>query len=299
MCYHDILLEYLRKDDSLMQIWILFVFLYGILKGFREIVKKKALERSSLMEVLFFYTFIGFLFVLPDAKTAMQLTLPMIGYICIKSFIIFIAWILGFTAIQKMSVSLYSVLDLSMVIFSTAFGLLILKEHMTISRSIGLLLVLTGLILVNLRGSEKTEKAKPKYIAFVIISSLLNAASALMDKILMKEITSSQLQFWFMFLMSLMYLAYLIAAKVTIHWNRLKKNYWIFILGIMSVLGDRVLFMANAIPDSKITIMTLIKQCSCIITIIIGKFVFKERDIGYKLLCAGIVIAGIAIALIW
>lgn len=282
-----------------MQLWILLVFIYGILKGFREIFKKKALERSSLMEVLFFYTFIGFLFVLPDAKTAMQLKLPVIGYICIKSFIIFIAWILGFSAIQQMSVSLYSVLDLSMVLFSTMFGVVILNEQMTVGRSIGLLLVLTGLVLVNLHGSQKTEKAKPKYVVFILISSLLNATSALMDKILMKSITSSQLQFWFMFLMSLMYLAYLITSKIKINWNTLRKNYWILILGVMNVLGDRVLFMANAIPDSKITVMTIIKQCSCIITIIVGKFVFQEKNIRYKLLCAGIVITGIAIALIW
>lgn len=282
-----------------MQLWILLVFIYGILKGFREIFKKKALEQSSLMEVLFFYTFIGFLFVLPDAKTAMQLELPVIGYICIKSFIIFIAWILGFSAIQQMSVSLYSVLDLSMVLFSTLFGVVILNEQMTVSRSIGLLLVLTGLVLVNLHGFQKTEKNKPKYVVFILIASLLNATSALMDKILMKSITSSQLQFWFMFLMSLMYLAYLIVSKIRIHWNTLRKNYWILILGVMNVLGDRVLFMANAIPDSKVTVMTIVKQCSCIITIIVGKFVFQEENIRYKLLCAGIVITGIAIALIW
>lgn len=282
-----------------MPLWIGFVFIYGILKGFREIVKKKALERSSLMEVLFFYTFIGFLFVLPDFKSAIQLDLSMVGYICIKSFIIFIAWILGFTAIQKMSVSLYSVLDLSMVLFSTMFGVLVLREQMTASRVIGLLFVLTGLLLVNLRGKEKQEKTKVKYIAFVIIASFLNAVSALMDKILLRDITSSQLQFWFMFLMSLMYLAYLIVVKVHINWSVLKKNYWILILGIMSVLGDRALFVANGIPDSKITVMTLIKQCSCLITIVVGKFAFQERNIGYKLFCAGIVIAGIAIALLW
>lgn len=281
-----------------MPIWIYLVFFYGIVKGFREIVKKKALNRSSLMEVLFFYTFIGFLFVLPDAKEAMQIDLSMVGYISIKSFIIFLAWILGFTAIQKMSVSLYSVLDLSTVLFSTMFGVCILGEQMTMGRFIGLLLVLVGLVLVNRKGENSQTPTKAKYILFVLIASLFNATSALMDKILLRDITSSQLQFWFMFLMSLMYLAYLIVAKVKIQWKALVKNYWILILGVMSILGDRALFMANSIPDSKVTVMTLVKQCSCLIAIVVGKFVFHEKNILYKLFCAGIVILGIAIALV-
>ena len=45
--------------------WMLLVLLYGVLKGAREIVKKKALTKSSVIEVLFFYTLLGFLFVTP------------------------------------------------------------------------------------------------------------------------------------------------------------------------------------------------------------------------------------------
>ena len=37
--------------------WIGLVCLYGVLKGVRDIIKKKAMEKNSAMEVLFFYTF--------------------------------------------------------------------------------------------------------------------------------------------------------------------------------------------------------------------------------------------------
>lgn len=48
--------------------WIGLVCLYGVLKGVRDIIKKKAMEKNSAMEVLFFYTFISFLFVTPSVK---------------------------------------------------------------------------------------------------------------------------------------------------------------------------------------------------------------------------------------
>ena len=51
-------------------LWIFLVLLYGILKGAREILKKKALEKNSTIEVLFVYTLLSFLIVLPDAGNA-------------------------------------------------------------------------------------------------------------------------------------------------------------------------------------------------------------------------------------
>ena len=52
--------------------WMLLVLVYGLLKGAREIVKKKSLQYSSVMEVLFFYTLFAFLMVVPDYKNAMH-----------------------------------------------------------------------------------------------------------------------------------------------------------------------------------------------------------------------------------
>ena len=41
------------------KMWMWLVLLYGVFKGFREVVKKKALEKNSTIEVLFMYTLIA------------------------------------------------------------------------------------------------------------------------------------------------------------------------------------------------------------------------------------------------
>ena len=61
----------------------------------------------------------------------------------------------------------------------------------------------------------------------------------------------------------------------------------------MFVIADKALFIANSHPDSRVTVMTLIKQSGCVVTILAGKFIFKEKNVGYKLLCALVIIAGI------
>ena len=94
------------------------------------------------------------------------------------------------------------------------------------------------------------------------------------------------------------YALYLMARKIRLDWKNILKNGWIWLMAILFVIGDRALFMANGMADSRVTVMTLIKQSSCIMAILGGWLIFKERNIGYKLICAGVVIAGILLAVL-
>lgn len=300
------------KENTHM--WMLLVLLYGILKGVREIIKKKALTKNTVMEVLFFYTLFGFLLVAPDAKNAMGLPVKYYFFIAIKSFVIFLAWICSFKAIKKMPISIYGILDLSRVLFATFLGVVVLGEVMGVFQVIGLLLVSGGLLLlkykppflsklfkgtsdkVNGREAQK-EEIPVRYVIFAFASCMLNAVSGFLDKVLMKDVNSSQLQFWYMLFLVSFYGLYILISKTPIKWQACK-NGWIWLLSILFIIADRALFVANADAASKITVMTLIKQSGCIVTILAGKYIFKEKNIAYKLLCAGVIIAGIVIAVL-
>ena len=277
--------------------WMLLVLFYGILKGVREIVKKKALQKNTVMEVLFFYTFLAFLFVLPQAKDAGGLEPKFYFYIGLKSFLIFLAWICSFKAISRMPISLYGVLDLSRVLFATLLGVWVLHETLSGGGIAGLLLVSAGLLMLkfkpNVAGKEK-EVIQPVYVFFSFASCMLNAVSGLMDKLLMKNMNSSQLQFWYMLFLLLCYTAYLLVTGTKIR-RSVWKNGWIWLLAILFVAADKALFIANGMEQSRITVMTLLKQSGCIVTILAGKFIFKEKNIGYKLFCAAVIVAGIVI----
>ena len=275
--------------------WMLLVLVYGLLKGAREIVKKKSLERSSVIEVLFFYTLFAFLLVVPDVKNAMCVDVTMLPWVAVKSFVIFVAWILSFKAIKKMPISLYGILDLSRVLFATILGIVVMKEETSPGQLTGLLLVAAGLLMLKKKKGEP-EKVERRIVLFALLSCMLNAVSGLFDKILTKSITSAQLQFWYMLFLVLFYLLYLVFDKAKVDIKKSVKNYWIWLLAIMFVIADRALFVANSMPESKITIMTLIKQSGCLVTILAGKFIYKEKNIGYKLLCAAVIVIGIVVA---
>lgn len=301
-------------------LWIWLVLLYGVIKGIREIVKKKSMEKNSVIEVLFVYTLLSFLMVIPTATDAFTMDFSILPWVIFKSFVIFIAWILGFKALRKIPISLYGLLDLSRVIFSTLLGVFFLHEKMAALQIVGLILVCGGLLMCrygenftkrgendakNGDNSNNEEKQKAdvrksvsvRLVVFVLISSFLNGVSGTMDKALMqKDITSSQLQFWYMLFLVLFYGLYLLFSGEKVHIGSAMKNYWIWILSIIFVIGDKALFIANQSPNSRVTVMTLLKQVCCIVTILAGKFIYKEKRIAYKLVCAAVIITGMVVA---
>lgn len=276
--------------------WIALVSLYGILKGVRDVIKKKAMEKSSAMEVLFFYTFLSFIFVLPETKSALSMDMHYIGFIMIKSIIIFIAWICSFKAIKKLPIGFFGIMDMSRVIFASLLGVFVLGEVMTAGKLFGMALVLLGLLLVNLKKDKNGEATKAVYIVLVLVSCLMNAISEMLDKMLMGHMESGQLQFWYMFFLVVLYLGYMLVTRTKINFKTLKSNYWILILSVLFVIGDKALFIACQQEDSTVIAMTLIKQCSVMITIIGGRLVFKEKNTVYRLICAAVIIAGIMVA---
>ncbi len=298
-----------RKDGAAEMMWVWLVLFYGIMKGLREIVKKKALEKDGTIEVLFLYTLLAFLMVLPDAKQAMGLEAKYFVYIGLKSFVIFLAWMFSFKAIKKMPISLYGVLDLSRVLFATMLGVVVLQERLGFFQVMGICFVSAGLLFLKYKpgmfskramktdGSSE-EKVDVKIVIMAFASCLFNAVSGLLDKVLMKDVNSSQLQFWYLLFLALLYLVFIFVTRTPIHIKRVLKNYWIWLLSIMIVLADRALFVANGMDGSRITVMTLLKQSGCVVTILAGRLLFHEKNTGHKLVCAGIVIAGIVMGVL-
>lgn len=282
-----------------MKIWVFFVLLYGIFKGVREPIKKKILEKHDLVSSLFAYTFIGFLMTVPMARDVFSVDAKIFVLILVKSFVIFFAWLATFAAVKKLSVSFYSVMDLSRVVFSTLMGVMFLGESLTFKGVISLLLVLLGLYLANSKKDEIDKKTDNRYVWLVLVSCFLNAVSGIMDKYIMstKTVSSIQLQFWFMLMLSVMYYIYILAKGKKVEIVACAKNPYVYILSFLLVAGDRLLFVANSYESSQVVVMTLIKQSAAIVAILSGKLVYGEK-ISRKLWCAGIIIFGIVLAIV-
>lgn len=144
-------------------------------------------------------------------------------------------------------------------------------------------------------GALAKEAVEAKIVVMAFLSCLLNALSGLLDKILMRDITSSQLQFWYLLFLTLFYLAFIFISRTPVNWKRAVSNKWVWLLSLLIVIADRALFVANGMEGSRVTVMTLLKQAGCVVTILAGRFLFHEKNTGHKLVCAAVIIAGIVI----
>ena len=200
------------------------------------------------------------------------------------------------------------------VLFATLLGVVVLHENIGTMQTFGLIFVSMGLLLLkyhppflyrlfvkeeNTITDERKKQAsndsvKPIYIFFAFFSCMMNALSGLLDKILMQDMNSSQLQFWYMLFMVSYYAIYMLVTRTKLSRN-VWKNGWIWLLSILFVAADKALFIANGMADSRVTIMTLLKQSGCVVAILAGKYIFKEKNTGYKLFCAAIIVIGIVI----
>lgn len=280
--------------------WIIYIIIYSILKGARDLIKKKALQRSSATEVLVLYTCAAFLLTIPDAPGAFRADFSAMPLVVLKAAILFAAYLCAFHAIKALPISLYGVVDLSRMMFSILLGVVFLQEVMGPWQVVGMLLVAAGILLLKVPAKNSTpqQTAKKTFVFLTFFQSFLNACSGVLDKVITRTMSPGQLQFWFMLFLAGFYVIYAVITKVKINWKTAFSNYWIWIMAVIYIIADKFLFMANGIEESQVVLMTLLKRSGVMVTILGGKLFFGEKRVGYKLLCAAIVLCGIMLAML-
>jgi len=278
-----------------MNNWILLMVIDAFVISFSEVFKKKALAKNSIYEIPAFFTLIAFFINLFFSKDAINIDYIYLPIILIKSIIIVVAWLITIKAIKELQLSLYGILKISRIVFTVLLSCLFLGERFTLITFVGLLIVIVGLVLVNIIDKEVQKKNNNKIIVLFLISCIGSAISAIIDKKILVHITTSQLQFWFYLFLTILFFIALIIREKKINISSIKNNYWIPLIAICMAMSDRLLFMANSIQSSKVIVMIVLKQLSVVISIILGKLIFKENNILKKILYSILIIIGVVI----
>ena len=277
-----------------MQDWMILTIIYGIISGFCFIFQKKAMKTNHSIEVLTTYITISFIIVFIDVGNVITIDPKYLGLIALKSLVIFISWLLAFKAISKLSVSLYGVINMSRILFTTLLGIVILNECLSKNQMIGMLIICIGLLLVNIFKDDNKKNDK-KYVIVLLIACIFTAIGGILDKIIAMHVEPNELQWWFLLFLFIFNWIYILGRKIKINFKKTFKNPWIYLNSFAFVVGDRILFTANAIPNSQVAIMSLLKQMSVIILVIVGGNMFKEKNLKCKFVCSLIILLGIVV----
>jgi drug/metabolite transporter (DMT)-like permease len=137
---------------------------------------------------------------------------------------------------------------------------------------------------------------KNKYLYLMIASTFLSSISSIIDKIALKSINVGQMQFWFnLFTFGMFAILYIYKRVKNNETEHFKFSYLIILMSIFLVVSDRAYLHAVKIPESVISIVTPVRRCSIFVSAIVGGFIFKEKNLRKKFICACILILGIAL----
>lgn len=279
--------------------WLALAFVSAFFLGCYDICKKKSVQGNAVIPVLFFNTLFCALLLLPMvliSSAAPQILagtmfyVPSVpikthAYIFIKSVIVLSSWILGYFAIKHLPLTITGPINATRPVMTLVGALIIFGERLNLYQWIGVLLTIVSFFLLSLSGrKEGIRFYKDKWILFLLLAAVLGAVSGLYDKYLMQRFSSTAVQFWFntyqcmMMFVIMMILWYPKRKKSTpFNWR------WsILLVSLFLTAADFVYFYALTDTDAMISIVSMVRRSSVLVSFIGGVVLFHEKNLKGK-----------------
>lgn len=288
---------------------IFLAFIAAILLGIYQVSKKLAVTNNEIIPVAFFSTLTAMLssfiiasyFIFVDSNFAdeFQLTAREHFLILIKSIIISTSWILSYAVLKNLPISYASTIRESGPIWTVCGALFFFNEQLTLIQLSGIILIIFAYYMFSLVGKkEGIIFSTNKWIFLMFLVAILGSMSTLYDKYLLQHLNYSviSLQSWFYFYNTIFIGFFLIVYRYqikTTHWNK-----YIIATGFLLFLSDIFYFYAVSIEGASISIISVLRRSSILVTFLIGIVVFKETRIYKKLIYLLFLLFGIFLIII-
>lgn len=280
--------------------WLWMTLLSGVIFGLYDIATKKALMESRLLSVLTVYTSINFLLVSFDFSDAIKIDMYNLLILLFKAGLIFVGWVLWFTGMKNLPISIITPFGALTPLFTLVYSIMLLGESITLVQAGGIVFILTTYYFMGKISADEVKGIfRNKYFYYMVGSTFLGASTAMIDKVIMKEISVGQMQFWFNLFLAMFYIAGSIVEKLRDRSIKaLEFNRYLPLMSIFLVLSDRIYFWAIKLPYSQLAVIMPLRRVSIIVSAILGGIIFNEKNLKAKFLCACLIITGIALVFI-
>ena len=293
--------------------WLFLAFLSALLLGFYDVFKKKSLSGNAVIPVLLLNTIFSSLIFLPFIilSTTGNITpgtlfhVPTYGwsehkYILLKSVIVLSSWIFGYFGIKHLPITIVGPINATRPVMVLVGALTFFHEHLTFFQWVGVLTAIVGLYLLSRTSKKEGINFKhDKWIYFVVLANILGAISGLYDKYLMASplnggvgLDKLAVQSWYN-----IYQAFMMLAVLMLLWwptrNRTTPFRWapsIILISIFLSAADFLYFYSLSIPGAMISVVSMIRRASVIVSFFCGALIFKENNLKVKAIELSLVI---------
>ncbi len=289
--------------------WLLLAIGSAFFLGFYDIFKKISLKENAVIPTLFFSTvaasvvMLGFTLassfgLIPAEHLAFvpSMTFDEHVKIIIKTVIVLSSWICTYFALKNLPLTLFAPIRSTGPLWTILGAYFIFSEKLTPLQVAGAALILIFFFLFSSVGRREGFSFKNNgYIWLMVLGTVLGSVSALYDRFLLREVAVMSVQAYFTFYQTLLLIPVLLMIwypqrdrSTGFHWH------WaIPLIGISLLIGDYLYFYSISLPESLISIISLIRRGNVIIVFAFGALFFQEKNILRKSIYLGGIIIGL------
>ena len=295
--------------------WLILAFLSAALLGCYDSLKKDALKSNAVIPVLFLNTlfssliFIPFIILSGNTKL-LDNTIFLVAsggwemhqYILLKALIVLSSWILGYFGMKHLPLTIVGPINATRPVMVLVGALLVFGERLNVWQWIGVTLAILSFFLLSHSGKKEGIDFKhDHYIYMIVGSAALGAISGLYDKYLMAPVEAGgvgldrmMVQSWY----NIYQCGMMLAMLVLLWWPKHKETtpfHWSWsIIGVSIFLStaDFVYFYSLSLPDAMISIVSMVRRSSVIVSFLFGAMLFHEKNLKAKTLDLLLVLLG-------
>ena len=289
--------------------WLVLAFLSAALLGFYDAFKKESLRDNAVLPVLFlntvfsslvFLPFILLSFGAPDVLGGTMFDMPVAGweehkYILLKSFIVLSSWIFGYFGMKHLPLTIVGPINATRPVMVLIGALLFFGERLNLYQWIGVLLAVLSFFMLSRSGKKEGIDFKHnKWILFIVLAAVTGAISGLYDKYLMTRLHPMLVQSWYN-----VYQVFIMCPIILLLWYPQRKTttpfrwkWTIVFISLFLCAADFAYFYALSYEDSMISIVSMVRRSSVVVSFLFGALFFHEKNLKSKAIDLILVLIG-------
>ena len=275
--------------------WIWLAVGSALMLGVYDVAKKQSLKRNSSLSVLLLATAFSTLFLSPWLSPG-----PVENHLrlVLKAILVSLSWIAGMEGLKRLPITIAGTIKASRPVFVLLLSLLIFGEKLNAAQWAGSIIAIFALYILSVSGKREGIKfTRNAGVAWMAVSVAAGVASALYDKRVMGLMDPLFVQSW-----CNLYITALLALTMLVSWLRDKEKFqplrwdWnILLIAVFITTADALYFFSLKDPDALLSVISMIRRSSVIVTFVGGAILFKETNLRSKSLALAVLLAGMAL----
>jgi drug/metabolite transporter (DMT)-like permease len=282
--------------------WILFAFVSATLLGFYDVFKKQSLKDNAVLTVLLLNCLFSSIIFLPMIWYAPFGGWEVQKYIVLKAFIVLGSWICGYYAMKHLPITIVGPVNASRPMLVLLGAIFVFGETLNLFQWAGVLLAISSFLLLKRGGKrEGIDFFRNRWSLCLIAAALLGAFSGLYDKYLLSPVSEGGLalnrltvqSYFNYYQLAIMFVVIWLERKGGKQSSSFQWRWTIPFISIFICAADLAYFYSLSLDDSMISVVSMVRRGSVIISFLMGAFFFHERNLKSKAVDLVLVLLGL------